>query len=237
MSGRFQSELIIRRAESGRKESSSFVRIVRLLFGISFAFFIDALSHTGTVEKSGQFFSVSEFEGSGSLPLRSCFNSAPYEENSKTTFLHCLAQEVSFYGIVPQYEQKMNDAARSWMNKNYSRALDGFFSAKALLTKHMPTPLDPYGWHWCQAMQTYTVVLERMVEVDMYRIEGKEDFVRKMAEQAMEWAETLKKQAGAWMKVQVQDPTESTLRKQWIQRFLKAVNQAKKVARDAGVVK
>ena len=142
------------------------------------------------------------------------------------------AQEDSFYNVVSNYEEKMDLAAKSWLNKNYSRALDGFYAARELLSKNMPTPLDPYGWGWCRSMKTYTVVLARMVEVDLYRSKGEVDLVSQIAVQALEWARVLKEQASAWLRFKAQSPEEILIRNRWLKRFRTAILQAQKVSRD-----
>ena len=82
-------------------------------------------------------------------------------------------------------------------------------------------------------MKTYTVVLARMVEVDLYQSKGEDNLVIQIAEQALEWARVLKEQASAWLRFKAQSPEEISLRSRWLKRFRTAILRAQKVSREA----
>jgi len=137
-----------------------------------------------------------------------------------------VAQEDSFDRMVFQYEEKMQQAATSWVKKNHTRALDGFYAAREWLSEKMPSAMNDYEWSGWQAMKTYSVVLARLVEGDLYHREGRFNMVDRVSEQALEWAEILKEQTDAWSKVRVRTPTEESIRKKWVGRFRSAIRQA-----------
>jgi len=139
-----------------------------------------------------------------------------------------VAQQESFNRVVFQYEEKMQQAATSWVKKNHTRALDGFYAAREWLSENMPSAMNDYEWAGWQAMKTYSVVLARFVEGDLYRREGRFDMVDRVSEQALEWAENLKEQADAWSKVRARTPTEESMREKWVGRFRSAIRQAQK---------
>lgn len=143
-----------------------------------------------------------------------------------------IAQQNSFDDVLSKYEEKIQQAARSWIKKNYARALDGFTSARELLSDNMPPSSDTYAWEEARALKTYTVVLARLTEIDFYRNRGRTDQVIHVAKQAQEWAEVLNEQANDWAEVETQDLEEASSRVRWIKRFLKAIRQTNKVCQE-----
>ena len=143
-----------------------------------------------------------------------------------------IAQKHSFDDVLSRYEEKMEQAARKWIEKDYARALDGFTSARVLLSDNMPPSTDMYAWEQARALKTYTVVLARLTEVDFYRRRDQEDQVVQVAEQAREWAEVLNEQADGWAEVDTQDMEEASSRVRWIRRFLTAIRQTDRVCQE-----
>jgi len=139
-------------------------------------------------------------------------------------------QESNFSKVVSQYETVMQSAARNWVKKKYTRALDDFFLAREVISKNMPNPSESFAWHGSCALKTYTVVMARMVEIDIYRAERDEETVRKITQQAHTWAEILNEQANVWEKVKSQNAAETSLRTRWLSRFQKAIRQTEKLS-------
>lgn len=141
------------------------------------------------------------------------------------------AQEDIFNRTVSQYEGKMDDAAKSWLNKDYGRALDSFYSANAFLSKNKPLPSDVYAWTGCRALKTYAVVLARMVEFDLYLNQDQNELVDEVAKQVMNWSEILKEQVYQWAQVETHSEADSLLRIRWTKRFHSAILRARKISK------
>jgi hypothetical protein len=140
----------------------------------------------------------------------------------------------TFYSILPEFESKMAQAAISWKKGNYSRALDGFLLARDLISLHMPTPIDAYGWNWSRSLKTYTIVLARLVELDLIVKSGKTELLEETRHQAVEWGDVLQVQAMDWRKVESQNEEEKTIRNRWIGRYVQAIRQVRTVCAAKG---
>ena len=140
------------------------------------------------------------------------------------------AQNTHFVQVVSRYAERMQQAARSWLNKNYARALDGFYSARELLSENMPSPTDSYAWNGCCALKTYAVVLARMVEIDLYLSQGQTELAESVVEQVEEWTEILEEQMNGWSKVEGLSSLEEALRSHWMEHFERVILQAKQVS-------
>lgn len=143
-----------------------------------------------------------------------------------------IAQQNSFDDVLSEYEEKMDQAARNWIQKNYAKALDGFTSARELLSDNMPPSTETYEWEEARTLKTYTVVLARLTEVDFYRERGRIDQVIHVAKQAQEWSEVLNEQANGWAEVYTPDLEEASSRVRWIKRFLTAIRQTNRVCQE-----
>ncbi len=132
---------------------------------------------------------------------------------------------------ISEYEVVLKEAAKGWRNKDYARALDGFSSAQTILKNHMPSPTEVFEWKMCLALRTYTLLLTRLVEIDIYSDEKNTARVAELVNQARDWAVILKKQSKEWTTVKVEDPDRSSFRKRWLDRFSKAVDHVLRLSR------
>ena len=130
---------------------------------------------------------------------------------------------------IKQFKAVMDGVAKSWVQKDYAKALDGLTSARSLLSYNMPFPTDIYAWRMYRALKTYTLVMTRLIEVDLY-IERKDmQRVIQLATQAQEWADALKDQGEDWNRVFTQNQDEIFLRTEWLDRFEKSIDRTQKL--------
>ena len=132
---------------------------------------------------------------------------------------------------ISDYEVVLKEAAKDWRNKDYARALDGFSSAQIILKNHVPVPSEVFEWKMFLALRAYTLLLARLVEIDIYDDEENTERVTELVNQATDWADVLKKQSKEWAMVNVEDPDRSSFRKRWLDRFSKAVNHVLRLSR------
>lgn len=140
--------------------------------------------------------------------------------------IRAFPQSASFAVAVRTYEDRMNQAAKSWMNKGYGRAVDWFRSAHEVLSEHKPSPSDIYSWRWCMALASYTKLMERLVEIEMVEDESNSDLKMQLCRQAHQWAETLAKRIDEWDEVSNLDLSWIAVRSRWKKRFEPAMRQA-----------
>ena len=130
---------------------------------------------------------------------------------------------------IKQLKAVMDGVAKSWVQKDYAKALDGLTSARSLLSYNMPFPTDIYAWRMYRALKTYTLVITRLIEVDLY-IERKDmQRVIQLATQAQEWADALDGQGQDWERVVTQNHDEIYLRAEWLDRFEKSIDRTQKL--------
>lgn len=144
-----------------------------------------------------------------------------------------LAQTLPTDEWISQYEAVMDGAARTWITKEYAKSMDRLTSAKKLLSYNMPLPTRVYEWRMYRALQTYTLVLTRLVEVDHYKSEENVDRMYQAARQAREWGRMLAQQSNDWSKVKVIKKSQMEFRKKWVSRFRKSLEQAAKTPRPS----
>jgi hypothetical protein len=149
------------------------------------------------------------------LPL---LNNSGYEQETPAD---TLKQLFSQYDIIVQ------NAARSWLSKNHVRALDGFYLAGEFITDHMPSPGDSFAWEGCRVLKTYSIVMARLVEIDMVQISKKKQEAVRLSVQAREWALILDDLSDIWEKNKTEHSEERNLRKRWLKRIRAAIEQVK----------
>jgi len=130
---------------------------------------------------------------------------------------------------IKQYKAVMDGVAKSWVQKDYAKALDGLNSARSLLSYNMPFPTDIYAWRMVRALKTYTLVMTRLIEVDLYIQRKDSERVIQLSTQAQEWANTLNEQGEDWNRVFTQNQDEIFLRVEWLDRFNKSIDRARKL--------
>lgn len=143
-----------------------------------------------------------------------------------------VAIQESFYDVLPVFEKRLSQAVVSWKNGNHSRARDGFYQARDLLSEHMPTPMDAYGWNWSRSLKTYAIVLARLVELESIKRKDAGQQMRRMRDQAMEWADVLQQQAMEWRVIKVSGGAEARTRQIWINRYVQAIRRVRFVCED-----
>ncbi len=136
-----------------------------------------------------------------------------------------------FYQLISDYENKMDDAAVAWLDKNYGRTLDQFKSAKELLAKSVFSSTEGFEFEACQSLQSYTLVLARMAESQMYQENSQINLSDEIASQANLWAEKLLDQGKSWYKIKTLDEREIRFRQKWLSRYRSAIMKAKKLLR------
>ena len=141
-----------------------------------------------------------------------------------------LSQPSGFEGLMVEFEDHMNQAAKSWLNKNYGRALDWLASAKELVREGMPPPTDSFSWKGCRALITYSTVMSRLVEYDMHRSEEDTTLSRRAEEQAAEWAGSLKELARDWAGVKDVSEQQAVLRARWFKRFSSVIRRVEQMS-------
>jgi len=142
------------------------------------------------------------------------------------------AQQNSFEKIVSSYQKKMDEAARSWLKKDYARALDSFYSADQLLSENMVSPSETYAWNGLRTLKTYTLVLIRLIQIDLYRSQDQNNLLASIVKQASDWAALLREEANVWGRVKIADPHAVILRMHWMKRCEAAVRRVQKVSRE-----
>ena len=133
----------------------------------------------------------------------------------------------SFYDVLPTFKRRMSQAVVCWKNGNYSRARDTFYSARELISEHMPTPMDTYGWNWSRSLKTYTIVLARLVELEVIADQNNDSMMVRMNDQVMEWADVLHQQAMEWKAVRVKNDVEEETRSIWLSRYIQAIRRVR----------
>lgn len=138
-----------------------------------------------------------------------------------------IAVPKEFVDLIKIYEKSMQRSAHQWIEKNYAKALDGLYRTSDYLSKHMPPPEQRYNWSGCIALKTYTIVIARLVEEDMYLLQNQEKMVSLTRMQAKKWADLLDVQSKAWNNVNTSTVPEDSLRKIWINRFNTVIKQTR----------
>lgn len=121
----------------------------------------------------------------------------------------------------------MDDAVKAWLNKNYGKSLDSFKKAKELLAKSTFASSEGFELEGCQALQTYTLVLARMAESEMYEANGQNTLSREVARQSKVWADKLILHGKTWYKIQLIDEKEIQFRQKWLSRFRSVILRSK----------
>ncbi len=134
-----------------------------------------------------------------------------------------------FYQLISDYENKIDDAAIAWLDKNYGRALDQFKSAKELLAKSVFSSTEGFEFEACQSLQSYTLVLARIAEAQMYHENDQIGLSDEITSQANLWAEKLLVQGKSWYKIKTLDEKEIRFRQKWLSRYRSAIMKAKKL--------
>ena len=126
-----------------------------------------------------------------------------------------------------QYQAVMDGAAKSWVQRDYAKALDGLSSARSLLSYNMPLPTEIFQWRMYRTLKTYALLLTRLVELDMYITKKDAQKVFNLAAQAQEWADNLDNQKRDWQRAKARSDDELLLRKTWVERFESAIDRAR----------
>lgn len=154
----------------------------------------------------------------------------------KTTLLIILtgisslyAANNTFYNLIEDFEIKLDEAAIAWIEKNHGRALDLFLEAREMLAQSVFATSEGFEWEACQSLQSYTLVLSRMTEAEMYMKNDQETLGNQLNAQALEWADKLVEHGKAWRKIHSTDTRENNFRIKWLQRFKLAILKARKL--------
>lgn len=134
-----------------------------------------------------------------------------------------------FDQVILKYEEGMQKAAKLWMNKSFAMALDEFQENHDVLADNMPEPTDRYRWGAFLALKTYTIMLSRMVEAEMYSYEGQSDLLEPVVGQTHTWSSLLVEQATTWKKIEVELPDQRIFRNRWLKRFARAIQKARQM--------
>lgn len=121
--------------------------------------------------------------------------------------------------VMIYYEQTVQQAARNWLRHNYTGALDGFYSARELLLYHMPLPSDVYSWNTFFSLKIYTVLLTRLVEIELHQKENQIKLEEEVSKQARDWAIVLEEQMKIWKELKSPSVEDEKMRQKWMKRF------------------
>ena len=130
---------------------------------------------------------------------------------------------------ISQYESVMNGVAACWANNDFAKALDGLSSARKILSFNMPLPTEIFAWRMYRTLKTYTIVLTRLVELEV-AIQSKDlPKVKRLTLQVEDWAEVLEDQARDWRKIEIQNRGMITFRERWLVRFKEALDRVRHI--------
>lgn len=125
------------------------------------------------------------------------------------------------------FEKQMKLAAEEWLSNHYARALDGFLSSRNIIREYMPSLEAEFEWQTASVFTSYSMLLARLVEIDMHRSEGEDQMTASLAEQSEEWADHLQSQASAWAELKVHSLDQMQFRNRWLNRITLAIQRAK----------
>jgi hypothetical protein len=128
-------------------------------------------------------------------------------------------QAVRFETLEKEFESRMQRAAECWLKKQYSKALDQFYSGRDDLSENMPAPSNKFEWSACLALKTYAVLLARMVEADLLKSQRLDDMIPSVGRQIEDWKKILRDQSDEWTRLNSAAPWEEAVRSKWIRRF------------------
>jgi hypothetical protein len=128
-------------------------------------------------------------------------------------------QTIRFETLEKEFESIMQRAAECWLKKQYSKALDQFYSGRDNLSGSMPDPSNKYAWSACLAFKTYAVLLARMVEADLLKSQRLDDMIPSVVRQIDDWKKILRDQGDEWTRLNSASPWEESVRSKWIRRF------------------
>ncbi len=134
----------------------------------------------------------------------------------------------AFYNLIEDFEIKLDEAAISWIEGKHGRALDTFRESREMLAHSVFASTEGFEWEACQSLQTYTLVLSRMTEAEMYKQNGQDELGNQINRQAMDWADKLVKHGTEWRKIHSADARENNFRIKWLQRYKLAILKARK---------
>jgi hypothetical protein len=130
---------------------------------------------------------------------------------------------------ISQYESVMNGVAASWANNDFAKALDGLSSARTVLSFNMPLPTEIFVWRMYRTLKTYTIVLTRLVELEV-AIQSKDlPKVKRLILQVEDWAEVLEDQARDWRRIEIQNRGMIAFRERWLVRFKEALDRVRHI--------
>ena len=125
------------------------------------------------------------------------------------------------------FEKQIHASAKDWLAHRYARALDGFLDSRDLIRQSMPSLKDDFEWQTASVFTSYSLLLARLVEIDMHEAEGNGQIIPSLTYQSHEWADRLQEQAATWADLRVQSLEQMQLRNRWLNRITLAIQRAK----------
>ncbi|NQT25428.1 hypothetical protein HQ585_08735 [candidate division KSB1 bacterium] len=125
------------------------------------------------------------------------------------------------------YETQMRTSAEDWLAHRYAHALDGFLSSRDIIREYMPSLEEDFEWQTASVFTSYSMLLARLVEIDMHRSQGDDQLISSLSDQSHEWADCLQEQASTWAKLKVQSLDEMQFRNRWLNRITLAIQRVK----------
>lgn len=132
---------------------------------------------------------------------------------------HTLFAQDALDAMSSAFEKKLETAADDWLAHRYARALDGFLASRDIIRQYMPSLAEEFEWQSASVLTSYSILLARLVEIDMRRLEGNDQWVASLTDQSHEWADRLQDQTSAWSDLKVQSLHQMKLRNRWLNRI------------------
>lgn len=127
------------------------------------------------------------------------------------------------------FEKQVQHAAGDWLEGRHARALDGFLASRDIVRKHMPSLKEDFDWQTASVLMSYSMLLARLVEIDLHVSRGESHMTDALTVQSREWAERLRAEAAAWTDISVRSLDKMELRNRWLARITRAIQNTKNV--------
>jgi len=140
---------------------------------------------------------------------------------------HTIFAQNALDSMTAAFEKQMRASADDWMAQRYARALDGFLAARDIVRRYMPELKEDFEWQTASVFTSYSMLLARMVEIEMHEAEGNGRMTPSLTSQSLEWAERLQEQALTWADLHVQSLEQMQFRNRWLNRITLAIRRAR----------
>ena len=127
--------------------------------------------------------------------------------------------QISIDDYLKKVEERINQAAESYLDKNFEKSLDLLRKTTEFVSDHSFPATDRFAWEACRCVKTYSVLFSRIVEEKMVEKRNDKKLTEALKGQALEWAKILETQAYGWSKIETNNVEQIKLRRKWLKRF------------------